>query len=169
MKSNTKSKIPGTNARPRKVGRPSFKPTDEQRDSVAAMTAYGIPQEEIARIIKNPETGKAIDDSTLRKHFADEIATGLTRANTKVAGSMFSMATEGDATSTKLGAASFWLARRSGWKETSRTEIAVRDVDPEELTDAELADIVGRRAQSRRRQRDAEAKEGEEQPTRLVR
>jgi hypothetical protein len=58
----------------------------------------------------------------LRKYFAEEIATGVPKANAKVAGSMYEMATASENPSTRLGAAAFWLARRAGWKETSVQE-----------------------------------------------
>ena len=43
------------------------------------MIGYGIPEADICLLIKNPETGKPIDLKTLRRHFAKEIATGLTK------------------------------------------------------------------------------------------
>jgi hypothetical protein len=55
-----------------------FAPTVDQRGNVEAMTGFGISQEEICRLIKNPETGKPIDKKTLELHFADEIETGQT-------------------------------------------------------------------------------------------
>jgi len=45
-----------------KKGRPSFRPTDEHRRMVEAMTGYGIPQKDIARVI-------GIHEESLRKHF----------------------------------------------------------------------------------------------------
>lgn len=58
-------------------GRPQFQPSDKQRGQVEAMTAYGIPQSEIARTV-------GISEPTLQKHFAEEIATGATKANAQV-------------------------------------------------------------------------------------
>jgi hypothetical protein len=113
-----------------------FQPTKEQRDNVEAMTAYGIPQEDIARLIKNPETGERIDTKTLRKYFAEEVETGLAKANAKVASSLYDMATKGDTSGTKLGAAAFWLARRAGWKETSTHEHVGKDGDAIRIDDA---------------------------------
>jgi hypothetical protein len=113
-----------------------FQPTKEQRDNVEAMTAYGIPQEDIARLIKNPETGERIDTKTLRKYFAEEVETGLAKANAKVASSLYDMATKGDTSGTKLGAAAFWLGRRAGWKETSTHEHVGKDGDAIRIDDA---------------------------------
>jgi hypothetical protein len=113
-----------------------FEPTKEQRANVEAMMAYGIPQEDIARLIKNSETGESIDRKTLRKYFAEEIDTGLTKANARVASSMYEMATKGDTSGPKLGAAAFWLARRAGWKETSTHEHVGKDGDAIRIDDA---------------------------------
>ena len=63
------------------VGRASFRATDEQRRTVRAMAGYGIPQDEIARVVINPATGRPITRKTLARHFGDEIATGATQAN----------------------------------------------------------------------------------------
>jgi hypothetical protein len=82
------------------------------------MVSYGVRESEICLLIKNPETGQPIDETTLRIHFREEIDTGFVKANTAVADSMYHMATKIEPSSVKLGAASFWLARRAGWKET---------------------------------------------------
>ena len=58
------------------AGRPmskKFAPTADQRGNVEAMTGFGISQQEICRVIINPETGKPIDKKTLELHFADEM------------------------------------------------------------------------------------------------
>jgi hypothetical protein len=83
---------------------------------------FGIRHTDICLLIKNPETGQPIDEETFVKRFAEEIATGIIKANTAVADSMYHMATKIEPSSVKLGAASFWLARRAGWKETSVQE-----------------------------------------------
>ena len=109
------------------MSRTPFKPTDEQREQVQAMVGFGVRESDICLLIKNHQTGKPIDEKTLCKHFRREIDTGRTIANTNVAKSMYEMATKGDATSTKLGAAAFWLARRAGWKETNKVELTGED------------------------------------------
>jgi hypothetical protein len=43
---------------------------------VEALKSYGVPEAEICLLIKHPETGAPISLETLRKHFAEEIATG---------------------------------------------------------------------------------------------
>jgi hypothetical protein len=56
--------------------RRGFNPTAEQRGWVEALKSYGVPEAEICLLIKHPETGAPISLETLRKHFAEEIATG---------------------------------------------------------------------------------------------
>jgi hypothetical protein len=58
---------------------PTFEPTQEQRDVVEATIAFGIPEAQVCRLIKNPSTGKPIGEKTLRKYFAAEIAVGAVK------------------------------------------------------------------------------------------
>jgi hypothetical protein len=62
------------------MSRRTFKPTAEQRGWVEAMIGYGIPEAEIRLLIKHPQTGKPISLQMLRRHFAEEIATGAVKA-----------------------------------------------------------------------------------------
>ena len=108
------------------AGRPmskKFVPTADQRGNVEAMTGFGISQEEICRIIINPETGKPIDEETLRKHFADEIETGHIKANATVGRVAYATITAAPGGIPDNGVrgdlTKFWLARRMGWTETS--------------------------------------------------
>ena len=68
------------------MARPVWKPTAKERETVKAMTGYGIPQHEIAATLR-------ISKPTLEKHCRVELNTGAADANTKVARSMFRMAT----------------------------------------------------------------------------
>jgi len=107
-----------------------FVPTAEQRQNVEAMTGFGIAQEDIARLIKNPATGKPLHTKSLRKYFADEIATGLTKATAAFAQSLFAEATKGEDPASRVSAAKFWLSRRAGWKETVVQEHTGKDGKP---------------------------------------
>jgi hypothetical protein len=70
------------------------------------MTGFGLIQDEIARWLD-------IDDKTLRKHFRRELDTGAIEANTRVAASLYAMATKD-----KIPAAAiFWMKARAGWKD----------------------------------------------------
>ena len=114
-----------------KPGRPAFRPTAEQRRTVESMTAYGIPQVDIGRVV-------GIDDETFRKHFREEIDTGVARANTRVAAFLFETATgqrgEGSAAVT---AAIFWMKTRGRWKEITGIEYAGKDGGPIAMSLAE--------------------------------
>ena len=81
-----------------------------QRGQVEALAGFGIPEAEIAKVLE-------IDPERLRELFAKELDGGRTRANAKVAESLFRKAIgEGRESVT---AAIFWLKTRAGWKETS--------------------------------------------------
>ena len=84
-------------------------PTDQSREQVEAMAGYGIPQEDIGGVM-------GMDRKTLRKHYREEIDTGVTKANAKVAESLYNKAL-GDG-SNSVTAAIFWLKTRARWKET---------------------------------------------------
>ena len=58
------------------MSRRAFQPTAEQRSNVEVLVGYGMPETEICRLVRNPETGQPIDPKTLRKHFKAEIAIG---------------------------------------------------------------------------------------------
>ena len=108
-----------------------FVPTDEQRRTVRAMVGYGKPQMDIGTFLD-------IDAKTLRKHFTRELEMGSIEATTKVAQSLFRMATEGK----NVGAAIFWMKARAGWREKQPDSPAIEDKSPDEMTDEELEDII---------------------------
>ena len=93
-----------------------FEPTDEQRRTVKAMSGFGVPQPDIATHI-------GIDPKTLRKWFREELDRGSIEATTKVAQSLFRMATEGN----NVAAAIFWMKARAGWREKNNLEITGKD------------------------------------------
>ena len=66
----------------RPVGRPAFKPTRPMRLSVERMLACGDSQNMVARAL-------GIDDDTLRKHFAEEIATRAAKRRREVVDAVF--------------------------------------------------------------------------------
>lgn len=86
----------------------SHKPSEKDRKTVESMSAYGIPQDEIALVI-------GVDPKTLRRHYRVELDTAEARANAKVAESLFRKAI-GDGTGS-VSAAIFWLKCRAGWKD----------------------------------------------------
>lgn len=97
------------------AGRPSHKPTDQTRRTVESMSAYGIPQEDIAAVI-------GVDSKTLRKHYRVELDTAEAKANARVAETLYRKATDAEMSGPSVTAAIFWLKTRAGWKETDRLE-----------------------------------------------
>lgn len=80
-------------------------PTDETRKTVASMASYGIPQEDISKVI-------GIDPKTLRKYYREELDTAGAKAIHNVAGMLYNKAMEGDTTSII-----FFLKTRGKWSE----------------------------------------------------
>lgn len=93
----------------RPPGRPPFEPTEQQRRTVRAMSAYGIPQDEIALVV-------GCSGPTLRKYFWREIEVAQIEANAKVAQTLFAMATDKDHPKAAI-CAMFWLKCRARWTE----------------------------------------------------
>lgn len=99
------------------AGRTTFKPTDEHRDLVMQLAAFGLRHSDICLFIKDTK-GKPISEPTMRKSFAVELDTGKLKANVKVAQTLYKKAIAGDTTSII-----FWLKSQAGWKDTQRVEL----------------------------------------------
>jgi hypothetical protein len=123
-------------------GRKAFMPTAEQKKLVEALSGYGIPQEDICRLVTD-NRGQPISDRTLRKAFRHELDNGAVKANAKVAEALFKHATGGG----KEGvvAAIFWLKTRAGWKEPQHVNVAIKR-SLADFSDEEIAAIVGNAA-----------------------
>ena len=102
-----------------RLGRPKFQPTPEHRKLVEQLSAFGIPQADICDMIINPSSGKRIDEQTLANHFRAEMDTGVTKANARVAGSLFKNATDENNVTAQI----FWLKCRARWKEPPQTMV----------------------------------------------
>ncbi len=89
-------------------GRPSFAPTPAQRQMVEGMAGCGITETDIAQVL-------AIAPKTLRRHFRVELDTGHIKANAKVAGNLYRLATGSGREA--VTAAIFWLKTRARWSE----------------------------------------------------
>jgi hypothetical protein len=107
----------------------TFDPTEEQRRTVKAMSGFGVPQPDIAVHL-------GIDPKTLRKHFREELDRGAIEATTKVAQSLFNMATQGN----NVAAAIFWMKARAGWREKQEIQLSNRPL--EQLSDADLHRLI---------------------------
>ena len=157
-------------------GRPAFEPTADQRQQVKAMVGYGIPVDDVCRMIINPDTKKGINKRTLRKHFEEEISTGRVVALTKVAETLYQQAigrttiivdgeTVQEGVKPNVACLMFFLKCRGGWKETSVHEHSGPDGGPIEhehdLTDAErshrITTLLERGRTRRTRQADTDA------------
>src|SRR3954471_1411526 len=115
------------------MGRRAHKPDAAQRRQVEAMAAYGIPADDISRVL-------GVDAKTLRKHYRDELDLGETKANAQVAGFLFNSARSGNVT-----AQIFWLKTRAKWRETPlelRHSGSIGRKDLSELSDEELMEMI---------------------------
>jgi hypothetical protein len=114
------------------AGRKPFIPTDEHRKMVKMLAGLGTPEETIVNVIINPQTGNPIDKKTLLANFRSEIDTGKMAANSKVAESLFNMAT--NTRKPNVVAAIFWLKTQARWKEAKDTPLQNTGEDGEGLT-----------------------------------
>jgi hypothetical protein len=115
------------------MGRRNHRPDAAQRRQVEAMAAYGIPADDISRVV-------GVDPKTLRKYYRDELDLGETKANAQVAGFLFNSAKSGNVT-----AQIFWLKTRARWRETPvelkhSGSVVTRDLS--ELSDEQLMTMI---------------------------
>lgn len=106
-----------------------FVPTQEQRDLVETLSGYGIPQADIARLVR-------VSLQTLHNHFREELDLGMAKANAAVAGNMFKMATGDGPNAGRM--AIFWAKARMGWREVPQ-EVNVTVNDTREASADERA------------------------------
>ncbi len=95
-------------------GNPKFEATDEQRRQVEMLSGFGLPQEQIASLVKC-----SVD--TLNRHFRKELDDGVAKANSRVSQFLYQQATK------NLTAAIFWAKTRMRWRETDRLEVTGKD------------------------------------------
>jgi hypothetical protein len=115
--------------------RPPFEPTKEQRLTVEVMTAGGIDQVSICGLLK-------ITLKTFRKHFRHEIDTAVASVNMIVVAAHLKRIKAGD-----MNAIKWWEQSRMKWQERVVLVDGGAEVDPRELSDA---DLEARRLQLRR-------------------
>ena len=110
------------------AGRPPYVPDEKTRFRVGIEAACGLPHEQIAERVINPQTKAPITAKTLRKAFAQELAQGTATANAIVAQNLFKFATGKGPQA--VNAAKFWLQTKGGWKiakdEIENGELVVR-------------------------------------------
>ena len=120
----------------RPANRPPHEPTKVDRDTVAAMVAAGIAQADIARC-------RGISEPTLRKHYRDEIDTGITALNTMVILAHIERIKAGD-----FQAIKWWEQSRMGWSE----RIVMDDGKPADTPMRVIVEFVGEAAAPRAEQ-----------------
>lgn len=117
MNTKTKTTAKGKS----KGGRPSFKPTQEQREKVESMAGYGLTAEQICNLIE-------VSRGTLFKYFGDELKQGEGKAHVQITQRAFEMARNGRNPAMTM----FWLKCRAGW--TEKIQITNDDLPPIEIT-----------------------------------
>jgi hypothetical protein len=124
------------------AGRKAFAPTEDMRDQVRNLAAFGLRHEDIILFVKDKQ-GKPITTKTLLKYFDYELDKGKLIANVTVAKTLFKKAQSGDNT-----CMIFWLKTQAGWKESpQRLEhtgaIEVKKThDLSQLSDDELKELA---------------------------
>ena len=107
---------------------------------VEAMAGFGIPEDKMCQVLRNPYSDEPISGTTLRKHFRSELDSGHAKADTMVATGLFKNATT--ATPTYPGgipvAQIFWLKTRARWRTVDK-EPAL-PAQPEPLTPEQADD-----------------------------
>lgn len=83
----------------------AYKPSEEHKRLVASMASVGDPHEKISRVL-------GITPKTLRKYYAEELATSAAKADLAVKQKLFQQCMEGNTT-----ALIFWLKCRAGWRQ----------------------------------------------------
>ena len=106
--------------------------SEEQRRLARAMAGYGAPRAAIALCLRR-------EVSTIERLLGPELDQAEAEANTKVAQSLFRMATQKN----NVAAAIFWMKARGGWREKQDVRPMVES-DLSYLTDAELAAEIAR-------------------------
>lgn len=105
------------------AGRPAFVPVDHERQQVEALSGYGLPQDQIAALIRG---GIALE--TLREHFAKELVSGKAKANGQIGKTLFQKAVGGD-----TAAMIWWSKSQMRWAETQKHEHTGTDGAPIEI------------------------------------
>ena len=61
-----------------------FVATPEQRNNVKILVGLGVPQAMICQLVVNRQTGKPLDEGTLKNHFPREIAVGAAELHARM-------------------------------------------------------------------------------------
>lgn len=117
----------------KKPGMPAHEPTQQQRAQVEMLAAYGIKQDDIAKLI-------GVSDVTLRAHYRNELDLGAAKVTAQVANALVkkALSERPDA----VNAAKFYLQAKAGWSEKQAVEhsgaVTVSGPNLSDLSDDEL-------------------------------
>lgn len=114
------------------MARKPHEPTDKDRKQVTLMAGIGLTHDQIAKIV-------GVSDETLRKYYAEELETAVSKMNAQVAQNLFSIATS--KAPGAVSAACFWMKTRAGWREVDRKEITGPNGGPIQVT--HVLDVSG--------------------------
>lgn len=132
-KKKAKAKAPKPPREKKKPGPPPHEPTQQQRGQVEMLAAYGIKQDDIAKLI-------GVSDVTLRQHYRAELDLGAAKVTAQVANALVkkALSERPDA----VNAAKFYLQAKAGWSEKQNVEhsgaVTVSGPNLSDLSDAEL-------------------------------
>ena len=118
------------------AGRKPHEVTDKNRAQIEAMAGYGLPQDQIAKVMR-------ISEATLKKYYAEELSRGAAVANSIVGEALFKQARSGNTT-----ALIFWAKTRMGWKETVGLEHTSPDGSMSPKADQGALDAIHSRLDS---------------------
>jgi hypothetical protein len=101
------------------MARKPFVVTHAVREKVRHLAGLGVPQDDIARIVR-------CSPKTLRKRCRDDLDCGVAEANAIVSGCLFAAAKGGS-----IAAQIFWLKSRAQWRERAAAGDRAADGDAE--------------------------------------
>jgi hypothetical protein len=115
-----------------------YVPSQAQRDLAETLSGYGIPQDDIARLV-------GVSLMTLHKHFREELDVGMAKANAFVAANMFKMATGDGPHAGRM--AMFWAKARMGWREVPQESVVTVRTEDASVDDRAraLAHVLAKR------------------------
>src|SRR6516165_2202317 len=99
------------------MARKPFVVNDAMREKVRHLAGLGVPQDDIARIVR-------CSPKTLRKRCRDDLDCGVAEANAIVSGCLFAAAKGGS-----IAAQIFWLKSRARWRERDASDHRAADGD----------------------------------------
>lgn len=102
-------------------------PTDKDRNFVMLGRACGLTDKQTAELV-------GISESTLRRHYSEELENGATRINMMVATNIFRTATQRADLKAANTAGFFWLKTRGGWNDRAATEVGIESLGPVRVT-----------------------------------